>query len=161
MQIARISVVGPMEQVNHTRSAERRNLVEDSTIRISDKPQTVEILNLSATGCLIRTSEPLQTGTDVLIGLRGVGSFAAEVIRVDGQDAGCQFRKALSRDQLDLSFTNNVHFIGNWDQIGEVSGQEDAGHALSPRRRAVWIVGLSAALWGVIGLAAIGVASLI
>jgi hypothetical protein len=150
-----------MEQVRHTRSAERRNLVEDSTIRISDKPQTVEILNLSATGCLIRTSEPLQTGTDVLIGLRGVGSFAAEVIRVDGQDAGCQFRKALSRDQLDLSFTNNVHFIGNWDQTGESIGQGEACDALSRRRRALWIVGLTAALWGGIALVAMGIASLI
>ena len=153
MQIARISVIETQAcPTGKERVASRRNVAEDSTIRIHDKPHTVEILNLSATGCLIRSVEPLEPGMDVLIGLRGAGTFPAEVVRTNGLEAGCQFRKPLRQDQLDLSFTNNVHFIGKWDPAGDLTGSIDEVRELSPRRRAAWILGLAGSLWAAIGL---------
>lgn len=145
MLIARMSVV------EGERSAERRSLTEETTIRINNRPATVEVMNLSATGCLIRAGTPLSEGMEVRIGLRGVGSFDAEVVRAQGLEAGCQFRQPLRQEQLDLAFTNNVVFAGNWDVAGELTEEPAVDSTLSLRAKAAIIVGLSGALWAGIG----------
>lgn len=145
MLIARMSVV------EGERSAERRSLAEATTIRINNRPSTVEVMNLSATGCLIRAGTPLSEGMEVRIGLRGVGSFDAEVVRAEGLEAGCQFRQPLRQNDLDLAFTNNVVFAGNWDAAGELADEPAADTTLTPRAKAAIIVGLSATLWAGVG----------
>lgn len=145
MLIARMSVV------EGERSAERRSLTEETTIRINNRPSTVEVMNLSATGCLIRSATALSEGMEVRIGLRGVGSFDAEVVRAEGLESGCQFRQPLRQEQLDLAFTNNVVFAGNWDMVGELAEEPVTERAFAPRTKLAIIVGLSSALWAGIG----------
>lgn len=147
MLIARLSVV------EDGRVAERRSFSEETTIRINNRPATVEVSNLSTSGCLLRSNLTLEPGMEVRIGLRGVGSFVADVVRVDGADAGCQFRQALRPDQVDLAFTNNVVFNGPWDPAEEAEPEFQLDRTLSPSAKLITIVGLSAGLWALIGAA--------
>jgi len=144
MQIARISVV------EGERGAEREPLAEGTTIRIDNQATTVEILNLSRSGCLIRSPRPLQPDMKIRIGLRGAGSFAAKVVRVDGTEAGCQFDVELDQATIARSFSNNVVFIGDWDPAAEAAAEPEPEHPLSARVRLLIIAASALGLWAAI-----------
>lgn len=139
-----------MSVVEDVRTAERRDLAESTTIRLGAVPRPVGVFNLSATGCLIRSSEPLSTGLEIRIGLPGVGAFTAEVVRSDGLDAGCRFSEPLTAQQLAAAFQNDVVVDGNWVPEPAGAWAEPAVDQLSGRAKLACILCLSGALWGLI-----------
>lgn len=151
MLFAKMTVDNEILVDDETRSAERRNLAEQTTMRLRDTPWNVGVFNLSATGCLIRSEIALEPGQDVRIGLPGVGAFLATVVRTDGLEAGCQFHRPLSHSQLETAFQRDVVVDGHWTPEPSGAAAIDLGDPLSPRAKLVTIVGLSAALWAVIG----------
>ena len=112
------------------------------------------MLNLSTTGCLIRSGIALEEGMAVRIGLQGLGSFEAEVIRFDGLEAGCQFLQPLRQEQIDLAFTKNVVLSGNWDVISASTEVLTSDTTLSSRAKLASVVVLSIAFWAMITAAA-------
>lgn len=146
MLLAKIAIV------EDVRSAERRDIAEESTLRLEDRPCNVAVFNLSATGCLVRADVPLSPGLQVRIGLPGVGAFGADVVRIDGARAGCRFHHPLSPAQLERAFKSEVVIDGAWKP--EPGGSPfDANGELSARAKMAVVVGLSCGLWGVIALA--------
>lgn len=148
MLLARLSVI------EEGRLAERRVFSDETTIRISGKPQTVQIVNLSVTGCALQTDIALKPDMKVRIGLRGVGTFDADVIRVTENDIGCQFHTPLRQDQVDLAFTNNVVVGKQWSLSNILEQELQNDRSIPARVKLAYIVLISAALWTVIGIAA-------
>jgi transcriptional regulator with XRE-family HTH domain len=80
--------------------AKRRSVRQ--TLRIaaagmaSDGPETVEIINLSATGMLIESSASLAVGELLHVELPHAGTAAATVVWTSGTFFGCHFKKPLS-----------------------------------------------------------------
>ena len=137
--------------VDDVRSAERRELAEQTTLRLDERPCSVGVFNLSATGCLVRAEFPLAQGTEVRIGLPGVGAFAAEVVRTDGLRAGCRFQQPLTSVQLADAFRHEVVVEGQWE-LEPQALELGQGAELSPRIRLAIIVGITCGLWGCIAL---------
>jgi len=148
MLLARLSVI------EEGRLAERRVFSDETTIRISGKPRTVQIVNLSATGCALQTDLPLKPEMQVRIGLRGVGTFDADVIRAADGEFGCQFHTPLRQDQVDLAFTNNVVVGKHWNLTNVLEQEFPNDRSIPARVKLAYIVLISAALWTVIGIAA-------
>lgn len=141
-----------MSVVDEVRSAERRDLEAETTIRLDDKPLHVGVFNLSTTGCLIRSQRELPLGTEVRIGLPGVGAFQAEVVRTDGAEAGCRFDRPLTRHELETAFRSDVVIGGNWNPEPPAQALAvELDDELSPRAKLAFIVGISGMLWAMIG----------
>lgn len=143
-------LLAKMSVLDEVRSAERRALAEETTIRLGNEPCNVGVFNLSATGCLIRSETPLRIGAELRIGLPGVGAFGAEVVRSDGLDAGCRFHEPLSRAQLEAAFQRDVVVDGLWTPEPTPATIQQAAGELSPRAKLAYIMGISVALWGLI-----------
>ena len=145
-------LLAKIDIVDDVRSAERRDIAEETTLRLDEQPCNVGVFNLSATGCLVRAEVPLSPGTQVRIGLPGVGAFAAEVVRTDGPRAGCRFHEPLSQSQLAKAFQSEVVIDGAWNPEPNPGLEHTAGE-LSARSKLFVIVALSCSLWAVIAVA--------
>jgi hypothetical protein len=75
------------------RGAERRPIARNSTIRelTGGEPHTVLVHDLSCEGLRLETSLDLAPGTELSIGLPGVGTRTVQVIRCEGGLYGCRF----------------------------------------------------------------------
>src|SRR5687768_15846650 len=62
----------------------------------TDGPETVEILNLSASGMLIESTARLAVGELLQVELPHAGTAAAIVVWSSGTFFGCRFKKPLS-----------------------------------------------------------------
>lgn len=83
------------------RSAERHDLGADATLRGADRvPVDVLVVDLSQTGCLFVTSEPLGTDAIVTIGIAGVGLREARIVRNQDVRFGCTFLTPLTHAEL-------------------------------------------------------------
>lgn len=151
MLLAKISIV------HDVRSAERRELAEETTLRLDEQPSGAAVSNLSATGCLIETEVRLSPGAHVRIGLPGVGAFSAEVVRTDGQRAGCRFHRPLTPAQLETAFQSEVVIDGNW-QAEPHPAAASVSDELSARSKLATVLALSGGLWAII---AVGLSRLI
>jgi len=123
-----------------------------------NKPYVV-IKNVSQSGCLISTSEPLAEGDTVTVSFPNGRSFTAGVAWADGLEAGCSFAKPLSRGDYasallaaDPARPQSLSV----ENKGIVSTRTH--HSAEYRRwprvvRAAVLGGLSVSLWAVIGIA--------
>lgn len=83
------------------RSAERHDLGADATLRGADRiPVDVLVVDLSQTGCLFVTTEPLGTDAIVTIGIAGVGLREARIVRNQDVRFGCTFLMPLTNEEL-------------------------------------------------------------
>jgi hypothetical protein len=79
------------------RGAERHALDADATLRAEDQvPVDVLVADLSTTGCLFVCAAPLAPGSEVTIGIAGVGRREATVVRALEQRYGCEFAVPLT-----------------------------------------------------------------
>jgi len=85
----------------HGRSAERHDLAADATLRGADHvPVDVLVVDLSQTGCLFVTAEPLPMEAIVTIGIAGVGLREAHIVRNQDIRFGCTFLTPLTSAEL-------------------------------------------------------------
>ena len=88
------------------RGAERRPVDRNSTIREVDRgePHTVLVHDLSCDGLQLETPLDLPLGTELSIGLPGVGTRTVRIVRRDGELYGCQFATAVPPGLLSDAF---------------------------------------------------------
>jgi hypothetical protein len=85
----------------HGRSAERHDLAADATLRGADRiPVDILVVDLSQTGCLFVTAEPLPIEAIVTIGVAGVGLHEARIVRNQDVRFGCTFLIPLTNVEL-------------------------------------------------------------
>lgn len=83
------------------RSAERHDLGADATVRGPDRvPIDVLVADLSLTGCLFVSTEPLKIDGIITIGIAGVGLREARIVRNQDVRFGCTFLVPLSEAEL-------------------------------------------------------------
>lgn len=87
------------------RSSPRRAIDHGSTLRTDDRrPIDVIVRDLSGDGLCIDTDHPLALGNTVSIGLVGIGSVAARVVRRTPSGYGCELLRPLARDVAQAAF---------------------------------------------------------
>jgi hypothetical protein len=83
------------------RTAERHDLGADATVRGPDRvPVDVLVADLSQTGCLFVTTEPLALDAVITIGIAGVGLREARIVRNQDVRFGCTFLTPLTDAEL-------------------------------------------------------------
>lgn len=83
------------------RSAERHDLGADATVRGPDRvPIDVLVADLSRTGCLFVSTEPLHVDGVITIGIAGVGLREARIVRNQDVRFGCTFLIPLTDAEL-------------------------------------------------------------
>lgn len=93
---------------SHGRSAERHDLAADATVRGADRvPVDVLVVDLSQTGCLFVSAEPLQIESVVTIGIAGVGLREARIVRNQDVRFGCTFLMPLTTAELAAGLTES------------------------------------------------------
>ena len=122
-----------------------------------DQSPSIIIRNLSKTGCLIETLEPLSTGDEIKVSLADGRSFTAIVVWADQLEAGCSFKKSLSRADYAAALLASdpqrpealmiANYAAGVEQ--ELAGLTDYPRWPRPVRVAV-LAGLSIAFWATV-----------
>lgn len=98
-------------KVNTTdlRSEPRVPLGRSGTLRSENRSQLViRIADLTRDGCRIETDETLLPDEQITIGIAGVGSVEARVVRRSATGYGCVFMTSLPRGRVSAAFEENV-----------------------------------------------------
>ena len=133
----------------------RRSVVSDSTLRgPSGIAQTVTVFDLSASGFSFAADTNLTVGSQVRIGIPGVGRAKAKVCRIEGSQHGCEFQIALTRAQLGAAFLSDTVVHGSFatELVGAHRFAEPEVGIWSGPIRASLIIGLPTLLWGTLAL---------
>ncbi|WP_419827523.1 PilZ domain-containing protein [Sphingomonas sp.] len=82
--------------------AERIDINAPGTIVVRARlPATVQIVNLSRTGCLFRSNDVPDMGAKLRIGIPGIGTRSAIVVRSGTDGIGCAFLEKLRTRDVD------------------------------------------------------------
>jgi len=142
------------------RSAERHDLGADATVRGADRvPIDVLVADLSQTGCLFVSTEPLRIDTIITIGIAGVGLREARIVRHQDVRFGCIFLIPLTAGELaaGLSESQTVALFP-MDLQPDADAMMPAVDKMSRRARLMVAAGLAIASWaGLLWIVAAGV----
>lgn len=121
---------------NEKRRAARRSLrLLVSGERVDGSATRVLIHNISRTGLLIESDEPLTSGEDIAVELPHGGTARAAVIWSGGRFFGCQFEKAISAATLSaVQLRSDAGTDGDREQPGRADEPERFGDRLQRLR---------------------------
>ena len=136
------------------RQADRLSVEVDATVRAaSAQPLDASVSDLSETGFCARLDQDLPIGSEISIGLPGVGVLEACVVRTVGDSYGCRFLVPLTPAALERAPSTQtiVAFpapASPWSPVPAATGAV----ARDPDKLSGWmslsiIVGSSALLW--------------
>lgn len=83
------------EPDRQARRGERRRMAAGAQCRRGSTRETVEVLDLSATGARVRALSPLRTGTVVWLKIGQMEGFEARIVWTVGFESGCEFARPL------------------------------------------------------------------
>lgn len=137
------------------RSAERTSVNRPSTLRDATQAACdVYVRDISGTGFNVATDAQLTIGSDVTIGLPGHGRATARVVRRVAGGYGCEFARPLASTSVAQTFRG--------DTVIRLTSSAPIVHPFPEPVIARWpgvarvgvVIGGSAALWGMILVAA-------
>ena len=137
------------------RQAERLRVQAGATLRDEQsRPIDADVIDLSATGCLIVVKSKLTVPSDISIGIAGSGRVSGRIVRGSGHRYGCQFDQPLADSAVlaARAVQTVVPFATPAESFptGMTETPMPEFRRLPMRTRAIVIVGASLALWGVI-----------
>lgn len=107
------------------RTAERQQTDLRATARGADgRPDDVTVFDLSLSGFRISAVPGLAIGSTLTLGMSGVGTRRAIVIREAGEALGCAFEQALTYDELRDALTGDT--VVQVDFVSTIAGDEGA-----------------------------------
>lgn len=132
------------------RSNDRISIGRDAVLRVDGLPPiSVVLVDVTRDGCLIATDAILTPGQSINLGLAGVGTVAARVVRAGTVGYGCEFVERLPPGAVTrASETNVVPLDGANVAIPPGSAK------FSRRVQFAALVGLMVAGWALFGVAA-------
>ncbi|WCP71916.1 PilZ domain-containing protein [Sphingomonas hankookensis] len=128
------------------RRHEDRVLVERAgTLRLAEHPpESITIADLTRDGCRIDAPVPLAPGTQIGVGIAGVGVVRAEVRWRNGSEHGCAFAEPLRSGAVTAALMSNVHpFPGSAEPVA-------ASSKLSVGTSSAALFAIAASGWGVV-----------
>lgn len=134
------------------RGAKRRPIDRNSTIRELDggEPHTVLVHNLSCDGLQLETSLELALGTELSIGLPGVGTRTVRVVRREGELYGCRFAAPVPPDLLSEAFAAASVVQISFARPQPGSFPEPHVRKWHPAVRIGLMLGLGVAMWALL-----------
>jgi len=146
--------------VPDARVAERRQTELRATARTADgRPDDVTVFDVSLSGFRISAVPDLAVGSQLTLGLSGVGTRRATVIRQAGDAMGCAFDEPLSYAELRDALTGDTVVQVNFAQPDADPGASADDAADEARPWSVLpIVLVAAATWALAGLFVLAVA---
>ena len=135
------------------RNAERHRVDFDATLRDpAFQPIDVVIEDLSATGLRVVTRANLAMGVEVGLGLAGIGTHRARVVRRGDGNYGCEFVTPLTSSDLAIALsapsTAPVSLPNApWAAPAPADPRRAVSTGLSPRGRLFAIVACALAAW--------------
>ena len=96
---------------------ERIDLAVPATLRANRTPSDVTVCNLSCSGCLIAARERLPVGARVSIGMSGIGTHAASVVRQTRFGYACEFEDPLSIYEVQLASASETLITGVFNSL--------------------------------------------
>lgn len=92
----------PAEQASRRRS-QRASVSLDAELDRGGLGRTLcKVVDVSLHGARLSTYSAMKRGQSIALTLPRIGEVVAEIMWADDFTAGCQFRKVLTQDQLDL-----------------------------------------------------------
>lgn len=138
---------------------DRVSLDRAGTLRdVARQPLDVVVDNISSTGCLVSTDADLPNDTLVTIGIAGLGTRSARVVRQETSGYGLAFLEPASEGEIRAAHSAETLVRGPF--VASVTTSRAQFAAPSPvitderlpyRTRVQIIVGTSLALWALIG----------
>lgn len=158
-----------MREESYERRREDRWRVQLGARRLDGRPaaQSLTILDLSTSGVLLATDQPLRAGSCLIVEMPGETSKICKTVWNSGKLHGATFSEPLSQSELhDLvrssslawpSFGSGAHPASSEqpaDPLSEIVDDPgvDEGEKLPAAIRMMIIVGTSAAMWATIGV---------
>ena len=134
------------------RGASRRSIDRNSTMRdLTDgAPHTVLVHDLSCDGLQLETSLDLVLGSEVSIGLPGVGTRTVRVVRRDGALYGCRFAAPVSPALLSEAFAASPVIEVPFARASPDAFPEPYVRKWHPVIRIGLMLGLGIAAWAII-----------
>jgi hypothetical protein len=127
--------------------AERKYIDRASTLRVLEsQPYDAHVENLSASGCLLRSSIALSPGIRIRLGLAGGGVAEGTIIRQFGDNYGCEFVHPLTDAQMQAAFGTDALVRGNFGQATTSPAVEATPRWPRPLRATV-MIGLAVMAW--------------
>lgn len=136
------------------RGAERRPVERDTTLRASDgQPRDVLIRDLSGDGFLVETDVLLAEGDVVRIGLPGIGTREARIVRSPQANLyGCSFLVPLDQATAARAFEVEALVAGQFPSLPAPEFPEPHVEPWSRRTRMLVLIGATSAAWTAIAL---------
>jgi hypothetical protein len=155
---------GLLESVRDQRSGTRRKLsLEASGFTGGDSSTQVLIHDLSQTGILIQTEAQLSAGEAIQVALPYGGAWDARVVWASDALFGCEFEQPLPKAAISAALLKapavgpgpevQADETASWSGDASRMADESDTDKLSPRTRAMAIVGLSMLAWSPIAAA--------
>lgn len=131
------------------RSAERHDLGADATVRGPDRvPIDVLVADLSRTGCLFVSTEPLGSDATITIGIAGVGLREARIVRNQDVRFGCTFLIPLTDAELAAGLAESETIaLFPMDYQAEHEAEAPQGPKLPRPVRLMVFAGLACVSW--------------
>ncbi|MBC9033461.1 PilZ domain-containing protein [Sphingomonas sp. JC676] len=135
-----------------TRWAERHTVERDATLRDSDwSPIDVTVEDLSESGFSVTAPTELAIGTEIGLGLSGIGMREARVVRRTEYLYGCEFLAALTVQELRAALaTPPMTPIALPLETGAIGEAEEHPERLPLGMRSVAIVAGAILAWAVV-----------
>ncbi len=116
------------------------------TLRLAEQPpEAIIVADLTRDGCRIDSPVPLAPGTEIGVGIAGVGVVQAEVRWRKGSVHGCAFAEPLRSGAVTAAVMSNVHpFPGSAEPVA-------ISPKLSVRTSGALLVAVAASGWAMVG----------
>jgi hypothetical protein len=132
------------------RAADRREVQAGATLRDeASLPIDAEIVDLSTSGCLIVANRDLPVPSIVTIALSGTGTFAARIVRRDGDRFGCAFVVPLPEEAVAAARAVDT-VVPLAAAVLPAPASEPSIQRFPVRTRVLIIIGSALAAWGLL-----------
>lgn len=131
------------------RGVDRRPIALGSTARdpADGIARDVVVHDLSCEGLRLETDVELIPGSVISIGLPGVGTRLARVVRRHGPDYGCRFEDPIGPAQLHKAFSVDPVARGAFAELPAAGTPEPYVQKWHPALRIALVMGLATTLW--------------
>ena len=138
-----------------SRAAERRSAGFDSTLRDAQNlPIDISIVDLSRSGFSMQTVPGCEIGDSISIGIPGVGTRTAWIVRDDFGLMGCSFGTFLTENELARALAREISslvaFPGAACLASDLNSFEPDITPYSRRTRVVLLIGIGLLSWAAV-----------
>lgn len=98
-----------LRATSERRSDDRTPILRPAVLRVENRAVEIKIDNLTRDGCKITSNTALAVGSEINLGLAGIGQVKAAIVWNDADSYGCVFHETLPSGSVTAATLNNVN----------------------------------------------------